>query len=350
MKISRLIILISVLAVSVFTSCETEIEFNGDEKASLMVINGYFTPDSVVKVQVTKSKFFLKDDSSFDNVNDATIELWVNNQLKEMMQFQGNGVYTGTYTPHEGDSIRVLASNAAYQNVSCATRIPYKVSLTLGDTISTEGEIYYSISQFYDQYGGVTIDTISSMSTIKLNITVNLSDPDTENYYKLDVKVRRTYDSGDVQEGNIYFYSNDLVFGSVDEGQLIGETSQSYYHEFNDEIFNGKEYPLSFYIEFYNTVYYNDVNNPKNPYDGGVQTNEVVKKELIVSVKSISKPYYLYMKSRNASNNEIDFFSEPVQIYSNVKGGIGILGGYTKSDLIFTIPNSYDDYGFYSAY
>lgn len=343
-------ILIFVLAVCVFTSCETVIEFNGEENESLMVINGYFTPDSVVKVQVTKSKFFLKDDSGFDNINDATIELWVNNQLKEMLQFQGNGVYTGTYLPHEGDSIRVLASNATYKNVSCTTRIPYKVSLALGDTTSTEGEIYYNTSETYYQSGEVTIDTLSYMSTIRLNVIVNIADPDDENFYKIDVRIRRTYDSGNVLEGNISFDSNDLVFGSVDEEQLIGETSQSFYHEFNDELFNGKLYPLSLNVGFYKTVYYDDVNNPKNPYDGGVQTNEVEKTELIVSVKSISKPYYLYMKSRNASNNEIDIFSEPVQIYSNINGGIGILGGYTKSDLIFTIPNSYVDNGFYSSY
>jgi len=47
-------------------------------------------------------------------------------------------------------------------------------------------------------------------------------------------------------------------------------------------------------------------------------------------LQSISKSYYLYLQTR-ASIKSNTFFAEPVQVYNNVDGGIGILGSYTSN-------------------
>jgi hypothetical protein len=49
-----------------------------------------------------------------------------------------------------------------------------------------------------------------------------------------------------------------------------------------------------------------------------------------VTLQSLSPSYYMYLKTREA-NSDSDLFTEPVQIYTNIKGGIGIFGSYSNS-------------------
>jgi hypothetical protein len=69
------------------------------------------------------------------------------------------------------------------------------------------------------------------------------------------------------------------------------------------------------------------------------QRKEITGKEILVELQSLSHAYYLFLKTRQASSDMdeiISYFTEPVQIYSNITGGIGILGNYSSS--IYTIP------------
>ena len=55
---------------------------------------------------------------------------------------------------------------------------------------------------------------------------------------------------------------------------------------------------------------------------------------LEVYLNTISRDYYLFQKTYLAYINNNDFsdiFGEPVQIYSNVVGGIGLVGGVAES-------------------
>ena len=65
----------------------------------------------------------------------------------------------------------------------------------------------------------------------------------------------------------------------------------------------------------------------KSFYEGQMYNSEV-----FVSLQSISEEYYYYLKSRGASGKD-DFYSEPVQILSNIKGGIGFMGAYSTSNV-----------------
>ncbi|HPH57343.1 MAG TPA: DUF4249 family protein, partial [Bacteroidales bacterium] len=50
-----------------------------------------------------------------------------------------------------------------------------------------------------------------------------------------------------------------------------------------------------------------------------------------VQLQNISPSYYLYLKTFSEYSNSIDFFSEPIQVFSNVSGGIGIFGAYSSN-------------------
>jgi hypothetical protein len=72
---------------------------------------------------------------------------------------------------------------------------------------------------------------------------------------------------------------------------------------------------------------------------------------LVVELQSISESYYQYLKSMTSNGGGDDFFSEPVQVYSNITNGIGILGSYTQSSKVVELPAtiSYDIY-YYGGY
>ncbi|MDR2621646.1 MAG: DUF4249 domain-containing protein, partial [Dysgonamonadaceae bacterium] len=69
------------------------------------------------------------------------------------------------------------------------------------------------------------------------------------------------------------------------------------------------------------------------PYEGYKITSLAMQ----VTLQSLSPSYYMYLKTRDA-NSESNFFTEPVQIYTDIKGGIGIFGNYSNS--IYRIPLS----------
>lgn len=349
MKTFKIYFLIG-LATLLFASCETEIKFNGDETASMMVVNSLFSPDSTIKVHISKSKFFLKDDSSFDNIINADVLLYVNDTLYEQLSHTGNGFYTGNYQPKPGDKVKLTAGNSEFATVNGITDIPNLVPVISIDTSTLASETQPIVN--YSSYNGgpMQADTIGFNEMLEMKMNLNFSDPaNQKNFYRVVIKLRQYYDDGKVSERKFYYNSDDMVFGSTSESSIIDEgSSQSQYKEFSDETLNGKNYTFKLGTSFNKTTY-KDEYKP-DPDNGGVTTISVIKNELVVELQSLSKSYYYYLKTRAAGATVIDFFSEPVQIYSNIEGGIGILGSYTISSKTIEIPVSYLDSGFYGGY
>ncbi|HET7734313.1 MAG TPA: DUF4249 family protein, partial [Paludibacter sp.] len=153
------------------------------------------------------------------------------------------------------------------------------------------------------------------------------------NYYRLEAKVINYYDDNSRTIGDALINYNDLVFGGNNNSNIFETSGYNYYHEFSDELFNGKEYNLSFTFNIYTTTYKPEYQN--NNHEINVKTP--VKQELRIELQSISKSYFLYLRSRAANMDAVEFFSEPVQIYSNVTDGIGILGSYSSSVYILNL-------------
>lgn len=88
-----------------------------------------------------------------------------------------------------------------------------------------------------------------------------------------------------------------------------------------------------------------DVYPGNNEYGGensqpvGLQDPDSRSKQLIVNLQSISKEMYLYFKTKESAEDVFEtFFTEPVQIYSNVENGTGVLGAYTSHEIIIDLP------------
>ena len=328
------LILLSILSIFI-TGCINELEFNGDMTQPYMVMNGYVTPDSVVKVHLTKSKFFLQSDDNFNYVSNATVKLYVNGIEKQTMTYIKNGFYISTYMPMVGDIIKVVASNSEFENVNSTIEV---IDPTIILSVDSSNHVYEkNVMTSYSSYNGgaYIIDTIGYSINEQCDFKVKFKDPAGKtNFYRVSLKLINYFENDSISIQIPYMYSDDLVFTNGQEATDIigGGGYGSSYHEFSDELFNGKEYGLkisySLYSNYYSGEEYKQYNqNGKLPE----------KRELFITLNSISKAYYLYLKTRAASSNEMEFFSEPVQIHSNITGGLGILGSYSGSNYKFNM-------------
>lgn len=318
MKINSFQLILAFLSLA-FTSCETDIEFSGRDTSTLLVLNSIITPDSLIKVKVSESRFFLDNDSKFNDVLNATVKIWVNGIEQPALLHKGNGLYVSSYMPKAGDKIKITAKNDKYKEVKSFTEVVPAIPVSSIDTSFKVADSLY----------GYNVD---------FSMKLHIKDPkEVDNYYRIIVKSVDNYSNGINSVAGVYFNSDDPVFGSTSEEGIFGGGFYGMYSVFSDALFNGKEYSLSMNTTLYNGGFVNggsskDENPFNNPY--------IVKREFVFELQSISKSYYLYLKSREAGSNVIGFFSEPVQIYNNIEGGIGIFANYNSSFYKIGIPTN----------
>lgn len=323
---------IALLAVG----CEKTIEFKGEITAPMLVVNSIIAPDSTIEVEVTASRFFLDNDMGPKYIENAALRLIVNDKDRgKLVKSPLIGTYETDYKVSAGDEVRIEVSASGYESVCGKTKIPVQPIILSVDTAIT-------YTKKYDYYGlgyGSTVqyDTLGEFKSQDIRFSMKFKDNGKErNYYRLIVKKRIYLDKNEPQGGLIFdgeyiedylINFDDIVF--KDQNQMggiaeEGDDSYSYnYSMFSDELINGKEYELKFTDNnVLNYVSYQDNINRPNP-------EKVV---YLIYLQEVSSDYYLYIKSMVAAS-KIDGnpFVEPVQVFSNIENGIGILGSYSSS-------------------
>lgn len=349
MKSFRLV-LNMVFASIIFTACTSNIEFDGEITEPKVVLHSFISPDSIVTARVSLSRFFLSDTLIYKYVTNADVSLFVNGVFTEKLNHTKKGMYIGTYKPAMKDIVKLVVKVPDMNDVSADAGFCHPPVIESVDTTST---IVWTLYYFAGANDTVAVDYTSKVD-IKLKFTDNAKE---KNFYRLIV-MKRYYDYNPriywddlasekrwvLDETTKDDYSNieftDPVNGNtsnlnpVDEvNSITGEpiNASETYNVFSDELFNGKTYTLSCStnnVSFINRYPGYEADSEK----GKQQGFQCEKTEIFVSVQGISEEYYYYLKSRSGSIKD-DFFSEPVQILSNVKGGIGFMGGYTTSNV-----------------
>lgn len=296
------------LAATTFSSCEKVIDFDGEETEPIMVMISFPDSGSPWKVRLTESRFFLSNDT-IATIKNADVTTEVNGRpTNSLVTYMGNGVYDLGYTPQAGDSLTLHVSVPDKGTMTAGCRIPSNVSVSdfiCAIDTNTCTEVYPdTVEHIYGQ----------------IDAEFTLNDPDGErNYYMIKVSgFKTTYNystqTRDTVKSNFYLHvDDDLLFdiNASDEIFDLGITedpSSGYEVLFSDERINGQSHTIHFRSDLHAVLI------------GGVY----------VEIYSVSREYYLFRKTLNTANSQDEFagiISEPVQIYSNVEGGGGVLGG-----------------------
>lgn len=299
----------------------------------MLVLNGFLTPDSVVEVHLSESRFILDNKHSFDIIEDATVELYVNGSPKETLRHGNEGYYRGTYHPLEQDIITIHASAPGLQPVKAETIIPSAPQIELADSTLT-----YKWEDLTDSPSSNPSETYKVLVQTN-NIRLLLKDhPDESNGYFLKVDNTTYY-----EPDNYTIYPSDVDIKKILKGNITDDTSnfleEFLYDEtdnlyrrnlFSDTFFNGR----NVFLDFQN-IYYIKTKRYRNGKEEETHYGEY-ENEYTIALSGMSEEYYRFIiTSHKAQSLENDPFADPVQVTSNVENGAGILGSYTTSKFVY---------------
>lgn len=314
--------LLYTLLLGVFlTSCYRKIDLDEYRTTPKMVINSVVSPDTVVMASITRTWFY-PDKKPYVNLPHAHVELYINNQYIETMQWktlnnprnpdQPDTLFLSNTIPAEGDRIKIVASTPEYGTVTAEDIIPKKVPIkNASHTIKKGNGVYQgTISDYFEIYYEVTFDEF----------------PEKNNYYLAKITQIKTgyygYYETKIDYIDPVFKEQDAI---LDESMAFNGLEKRGGALFTDQSINGQTYTLQI-------------------KETTAELDETEQR--IISIYSLSESYFLYLLSlQKIAGSTLEGglgnigLAEPLWVYSNVEGGTGILGGNQHSETTITLNN-----------
>jgi hypothetical protein len=312
MKRNLLVILI--VLSPVLSSCYRDIDMGKYRPEPDLVLNGVLSADTAVMLSISRTKFFT-DTGRYEVVKDARVALSVNGQFYETMpwtadeSFYGSGIYLSGYRPQTDDVVRIEAITP-YGNTWVEETIPAKVRIE--DVAFSHKLIYDGKGAGPDENGNL-IEIPTMEITYRITFTDNAS---TTNYYL----IRIDNSTWNWNIGNLD-YSLDPVFveqvsvvdGLFGDNKIYGQGGRA----FTDHLLNGRRY----------TLVVKEADSSRSPY---YSYAPAMGRQ--VFLYAITESYYHYLTSMQMAADAADGtnlstfgFTEPVRIFTNIQGGVGII-------------------------
>lgn len=339
---TNILTFITIATTILLTSCEKEIEFKGEQTDSKLVINCVAEIGQPVKARISKSIFFLDNNANTEAPDDLVATLYVNgNPIGEMTPqidtvwetgyywtlepaYSLWKVYVHPYCPVEGDEVKITASANGFDDVEATTgTMPNHIACQIKGTRMIESESW----GYTDEYGDTT--EWHYVDTYELSLELADPHPGDIDFFRLSVDDSHHFIEG-YDHYNHYYYSyityDDPIFGAVSATNIDFIDYQLYEPNsgtFTDLLFDGRSYTIKTPVVISYT---------------GVEELGLDFCRVAVYVEHITKDYYNYLNTCNQGDEVDQFFAEPVQTYTNVNGGYGIMAGRTVDTLWVEFP------------
>ena len=273
-----------------FQSCKKIIDIDLPPADSKVVVNSFFTDGSPIKVNLSKSIGVL--DNIIPECNNATIILLINN-VKTDTLYPDNGYYYSHVLAERGKNYSLIVHVPDMDSVLCEDIIPEKTIIQ--SCVCTD-------SILIDEDGFI-------INELKLDF----QDAAGPSFYEVQLSANYIIDNNYT---SIWFRKNS--------DPIITSTGLLDYNPktliFTDKLFDGKHCSVKIYFA---TQAYADYN-------------------LKITFRSVSESYYKYKERQYAylfslENDIFSGMSDPINLYSNIKGGYGIFAGYSSDEKIITV-------------
>ena len=286
-----------------------------------IVINALITTDSLFSVSLTQSGPFADDYYQYpEHRFDAKI--YQNNILVDSLYgFPHNDtdpndfyLYKSDYgskkiTPLPGNEYKIMVNTAGLPEASATTKIPDLVRISFIDTVMS----------FVPPVTPLPLDQSFEG---KITCNVQFSDPPGEKNYYILMLYKRAYHIRHPSIEELSVDCKDPIIEEKFEGGVA----------FSDKIINGKKHEVAipFGCIAFGYPFYDDRDYT---YGHGPTTiGPPIKKTFYFRLYSITEEFYKYIQTLNLYHKNIDNpLADPVLIYSNVNGGLGIFGGAAVS-------------------
>lgn len=279
-KVKIIQLLLPVVFILLITSCQKTVSIDVGQIKPRLVVNSILDKDSLIRVQLSKSKSMMDSLQSIDKINDASIKIFEDNILLQILTKGINGLYSSTIKPKVASDYRLEIDNTIFGHVEATTLIP-----TIPNPIS--------VVQTTELTPG------SAPQYIKFKIGIHDEGISPDYYYLRAFLIKKGFLPGANSK-----YVMACHIGSDDNIVVV-----------DDKTLNGIMFEDGAYV--------------KSNYELIVYTNYRISADfnLWFELSSITADYYKYLVSsvmqNNAGNNP---FAEPVIIKSNIQNGTGIFG------------------------
>jgi hypothetical protein len=302
-----------------FSACEIVVDLDIPKYEPVLVLNSVLRSDSMFSAQLTHSVGSFEI-NQINDVTDATISVFQNEEFLGDMSVAFVGVSndyynyeTGEYL--EGDSLFKYVLNEVPVIEDTYT---FKVSHEEYDDVQASTSLSKSIDFVSHEVTNLD-DEYSEM--YKLNFTFN--DMPGEDYYRIRVLNKKldVYDFEDVKPLSFETSDPSIIASSISDNGDPDEVGVFLDDAlFDDHLFDGEEKTIS--LDFYDS-------------------DDETYSSFYLELSSISKDYFDYLHSYQRQSNYYGgelFAGEPVQVFTNVQNGLGIVGASNTKSVEFILP------------
>lgn len=296
-KIHLLIAISTLLTALLLVSCEEIIEYNGPHRNPVLMLQSIQNKDSTIKVNLSQTAFFT-DDSDQYFINNAQVEMSLNGApFETLIKAYTKGYYVSNKKIRANDVLKIRASVPEFETIIAEDKMPIDANFSLKfiSAAKDNGEARFELKiqdPKGDNYYLIAVDFVYISQLEYITDTIHM---------------RRFHSSDPIMQGENQFSDEAIPY-------------------FTDEAFDGESHTF--------TIISGDDGDEDISYVG---LNYKLK-YIIVECSQLSEAAFKYLKSyKQAIRYNNNPLAEPIQIYSNVDNGFGVLGMRNKTLKTLTI-------------
>lgn len=278
-----------------------------------LVVSSFFNASEPFKVNVAYSQS-RANTQKFLPVSNANVQLyedgiWVEELVgaKNNYNYFTDSVarwfyYSEKTIPQSGRKYRIEVSVPGFETVSAESSIPDPVKISIIDTVVAFENYAYT-----------------------MYTNVRMENPERKQWFFLAAaNLNPVFGSNGTSSSKVIGY-NKLYFRFNVKDPILGVRKNSSFEDyliFSNDLISGEQYQFTIGL----------------PMSGSMNTSNVS-----IELITLSDEAHAYLKSATDLKNNEPLYSEPVKVYTNVVGGLGVFAGiYISSDTIKNIsyPNT----------
>lgn len=297
------------LLIVLVMGCEKRLEYQLTNQAPRVVMYAFPMPDSILKIHASYSTNILSS-SDLKGIEDLEYNITVNDAEVHSGTYPASQIWhtEPTLVGKSGNNYRLEYELPNGTKISGQTTIPKPIQILNIDTVRAS----------YANTDGI----VEKM----LRCTVELKDPGaTKNYYQIRVDYQETALAGNSSSviETITFIKEDKVFLVRNDESSILLTEIDLQGTFTDYLFDGRNYGIKLLIP--------------QKYLGN--TSPVLSTNLIVYLYTLTPEYYHFIRSSIEETAFKDYpVFEPLNLFSNINNGIGVVAGLSVDTVMIAIP------------
>ena len=341
---TNILTLITITTAILLSSCEKEIEFNGEQSDPKLVINSLVEAEHPIMASISKSVFFLNNNANTLAPDDLVAMLYVNgNRIGEMTPHYDTlvsydiwdpydpslgyvqKVYISNYCPAAGDIIKITASAYGFDEAEGTTSpLPITTDFQF-DTELLDWHSYY-YHPYFDELGEYEEDSLLKIyGDLLLNINIKDPNPGKSDCFRIHLMGDHGISFGENRRYVSFDYDDPIFGANISENEFFDASDLDTRPEgvFTDALFDGKSYQLKMKVYFEMSL--------EEEYDPTFF-------RIPFKLEHLSKEYYNYLNTCDQGDVALQIWAEPIQTYSNVTNGFGIVAGRAADTLWLALP------------